>query len=70
MDARIAQLQQKLKERDAEINRLETEQRVRDKTTMKNSYIIIMIFMYRFKLPLEIRVNMYLQCNIHLRSPR
>ena len=46
MDARIAQLQQELKERDGEINRLQTEQRVRDKTTMKKGYIIIMIFMY------------------------
>ena len=60
MDARSAQLQQELKERDGEINRLQTEQRVRDKTTMQNSYSIIMIFMYRFKLPLEMRVNTYL----------
>ena len=70
MDARSAQLQQELKERDAEINRLQTEQRVRDKTTMQKGYIIIMIFMYRLRLPLEIRVNMYLQCKIHLKSPR
>ena len=39
MDAKIQQLQ----ERDGEINKLPTEQRVRDKTTMKNSYIIIII---------------------------
>ena len=70
MDARSAQLQQELKERDAEIKGLQTEQRVRNKTTMQTSYIIVMIFMYRFKLPLEIRVNMCLQCNVHLRSPR
>ena len=47
-----------LQKRDCEINRLQTEQRVRDKTTMKNSYIIIMIcsfvvvvVVYRIKLP-------------------
>ena len=45
MDARIAQLQQKLEEKDAEIKRLQTELRVRDKTTMQTSYSIIMIFM-------------------------
>ena len=35
-DVKIAGFQQQLQERDAEINRLQTEQRVRDKTTMKN----------------------------------
>ena len=70
MDARSVQFQQELEEKDAEINRLQTEHRVRDKTTMQTSYSIIMIFMYRLRLSLEMRVNMYLQCNIHLRSPR
>ena len=53
MDAKIQQLQ----ERDGEFNRLQTEQQVRDKTTMQNSYIIIMIcsfvVVYRIK-----RMNM------------
>ena len=57
MDARIAQLQQELKERDGEINRLQTEQRVRNKTTIQNSYIIIIVFfMYRLRLLLEMKV--------------
>ena len=46
MCARIAQFQQQLQEKDGEINRLQTEQRVRDKTTMQNSYIIVMIILY------------------------
>ena len=45
MDARSAQLQQELKERDAEIKGLQTEQRVRDKTTMQTSYSIIIVFL-------------------------
>ena len=45
MDARSAQFQQELKEKDAEIKGLQTEQRVRDKTTLQKSYSIIMIFM-------------------------
>ena len=45
MDARIAQFQQQLQEKDGEINRLQTEQRVRDKTTMQNSSFIIMIIL-------------------------
>ena len=57
MDARIAQLQQELKERDGEINRLQTEQRVRNKTTIQYSYIIIIVFfMYRLRLLLEMKV--------------
>ena len=55
-DVKIAGFQQQLQERDAEINRLQTEQTVRDKTTMKNSYIIVMIFFFvvhRIKLPPE-----------------
>lgn len=57
MDARSAQLQQELKERDGEINRLQTEQRVRNKITIQNSYIIIIVFfMYRLRLLLEMKV--------------
>ena len=72
-DVKIAGFQQQLQERDAEINRLQTEQRVRDKTTMKNSHIIVMIFffvVYRIKLPPEMRMYTYLQFSLHLRSPR
>ena len=46
MDARIARFQQLLQERDGEVNRLQTEQRVRDKITMKNSSFIIMIIFF------------------------
>ena len=45
MDARSVQFQQELEEKDAEINRLQTEQRVRYKTIMKNSYSIKMVIL-------------------------
>ena len=45
MDARSVQFQQELEEKDAEINRLQTEQRVRYKAIMKNSYSIKMVIL-------------------------
>ena len=66
MDARGAQVQQQLIEKDAEISRLQRELRVRIHTTIHTYYLAVDV--HRTSLSPEMGVQ--LQYGLHLRSPR
>ena len=73
MDSRIAQIQQQLREKDAEINILQRELRVSNEIHILSSeYISTDIKMHfhvqRIRLPQE--KILLLQCSLHLRSFR